>query len=210
MKYTSFDPTLTGSVYEDLWGMDLTWLKGKAGSTFMSNYNRTVLTTPFHSAFWESFGYQCEGTKRWFMLTPEDALPVVRLHNIFTQMKDCNGRADVEAFTFPTRTDPDTMFYFPPYWAHSVETRDGLSVLLNYRALGLKRILKENPYVGALTLSSLVYYGTFFGSWDPDEVAFYYKTGKEPARNGTSGARSSFGILGSLFNIIDAVYKKLD
>jgi hypothetical protein len=26
MKYTSFDPTLSGIVYEDLWGMDLTWL----------------------------------------------------------------------------------------------------------------------------------------------------------------------------------------
>jgi hypothetical protein len=219
LKYTSFDPTLTGTAYETLWGMDLSWLNGRAGSTFLSNYNRTVMTTPFHAAFWESFGYQCEGTKRWIMMTPEDALPTVRIHNIFTQMKDCNNRKDIEAFTFSTRSDPDTLFYFPPYWAHSVETRKGLSVLLNYRSMNLQRIVRDNVFVGILTWSSLMYYGAFFFSWDPDEVAHFYRYGVVPVKFGGTSNRNDFFTFTSanganLFHrvrsLLETVYKQFD
>ncbi len=185
MKFTAFDPSLNSSAYEALYGMKLDWLKnGKAGSTFLSNYNRTILTTPFHSAFSESFGYQCEGTKHWHLLTPEDAFPTVRYHNIFTHMKDCNERKDILPLIFTTHTTKDTMFYFPPFWAHSVETERGLSVLLNYRAMDIKRIFHDNFKIGLLCLTSFFYYGTFFRAWDPDEISYFYRTGIVPALTG--------------------------
>ncbi len=95
---------------------------------------------PHLSAFTESFAYQCEGIKRWNVMTPENAY-----HNLYTAMKDCNGRKDIEALTFDVYTTKDSMLYFPPFWAHSVETEHGLSVLLNYRALDIKRIILESP-----------------------------------------------------------------
>lgn len=58
MKFTAFDPSLHVSTYANLWGTDLGWLLGVSGTTFLSNYNRTVITAPYHSAFWESFAYQ--------------------------------------------------------------------------------------------------------------------------------------------------------
>ncbi len=194
-KFTAFDPTLTAVDYEMLWGTNLNWLRGATGSTFLSNYNRTVHTTPFHSAFFESYGYQCEGTKRWLMMTPEDALPTVRLHTIFTSMKQCENREDIKNLTFWTRSDPDTMFYFPPFWAHSVETQKGLSILLNYRAINVRRILKDNFMLGVLTMAGLAQYLTVFNSWDPDEVNYYFLTGKDPASGGRTDRLQKSGLV---------------
>ncbi len=185
MNFVTFDASLKTANFEDLYGMGLGWLrKGRVGSTFLSNFNRTFYTTPFHSAFTESFAYQCEGTKRWNVMTPEDAFPTVRYHNLYTAMKDCNGRKDIEALTFDVYTTKDSMFYFPPFWAHSVETERGLSVLLNYRGLNIRRLLWESPKVGIITVTSILYHMVFFLKWDPDEITYYYLTGIKPHLTG--------------------------
>lgn len=180
LKFTAFDTSLTGKEYSTLWGTDISFLNGRAGSTFLSNYNTTFITTAMHSAWWDSFGYQCAGTKHWKVLTPEDAFPTVRLHHVFTFMKDCNHRDDIAARTLHVITTPDDLFYFPPFWSHSVKTEKGLSVLLNYRKLAVHAILRENLQIGMITWVGMWYYALFHGSWDPDEVIYYYVHGKRP------------------------------
>ena len=179
-KFIHFDATFTIAEYERLWDTDLSWLRGTSSSSFLSNYNRTIHSTPFHSAFTESIAYQCEGTKKWFLMTPEDALPTHRIMNLFTVMKDCNGRKDLLDLVFSFDTTPDTMFYFPPYWAHSVETKQGYSSMFNYRIVDIARTFRNNPMTGIHAFSGLWWYGFFFKNYEPDEVAHYYRTGSFP------------------------------
>jgi hypothetical protein len=184
-KFMAFENTLDANNYQDIWGIDMSFLDGKAGTTFMSHYNTTSITTPMHSAFWDSFAYQCEGKKRWKLMTPEDALPTVRFHSVFTVMKSCD-RDDVIKMTFDVEVGPDTMFYFPPYWAHSVETEKGTSILLNYRSLKLLKMTWHNPLLGFYTFTGLIYYKFFFDLLDPEEVLYYYTHGKMPESLGVS------------------------
>ncbi len=184
-KFTSFDQSLNGANFEELYGISLAFIKnGKFGGTFLSNYNRTVLTTPFHSALVDSFAYQCEGAKTWYLMTPEDSLPTVRYHNAYTDMKDCNDREDVGKLVFAADAPKDTMFYFPPFWAHSVVTEKGLSVLLNYRAMDMKRLIREDWKRAAMIIASVFYNKLFFPTWDPPEISYYYHTGKVPSVSG--------------------------
>jgi hypothetical protein len=192
IKYTAFDNSLNGDAFQTIWGIDVSFLNGKAGTTFLSNYDKTITTAPYHSAFWDSFGYQCEGYKHWKMLTPEDALPTVRFMTVFTAMKNCDGRKDLEEKSFDVFTPADTMFYFPPYWAHSVQTYPGISVLLNFRSMALKQIFQDNFFTGLTTLTGLIYYRIFYESWDPEEITYFYTTGKIPQVGGQNSRSKDF------------------
>ncbi len=214
-KFIAFDPSLKGGNFEELYGISLAFLKnGKAGSSFISNYNRTLLTTPIHSALVDSFAYQCEGAKTWHLMTPEDALPTVRYHNGYTDMKDCNDREDIRKLVFTTYTPRDTMFYFPPFWAHGVVTEKGLSVLLNYRAMDIKRLFREDWKRGVMVFCSVMYFRFFFPTWDPPEISYYYHTGKIPAVTGgelRTGWFKSTPTLGGNISIDDEILNsKLD
>lgn len=178
--------------YENLWGIDMSFIQGKAGSTFLSKFNQTFITTPLHAAFWDSYGYQCQGHKHWKLMTPEDALPTVRFHTIFTVMKGCNNRPDIEEHFLTVDTYADDLFYFPPYWAHSVRTEQGLSVLLNYRKLDFPKIIVDNPALAFLVGTGLVFYKLFHDSWDPDEVTYYYLFGKQPNLKGGNSRSKDF------------------
>ena len=182
MKFTAFDNSLDEKVYAKVWDFDLSWINGMLGSTFLSNYNTTFVTTPFHSAFWDSLAYQCVGTKTWKMLTPDDALPTVRFFGAgFTYMAQCDDFPGLSELTFDVVSGPDTMYYFPPYWAHAVQTQAGQSVLLNFRAIDVAGIIKNDFLVGLHTLVGVNIYRMLFPGYDPDEVTYYYLTGEVPA-----------------------------
>lgn len=182
MEFVAFDNSLNGNAYETIWKTDLSWLKGNAGSTFVSHYNTTFVTTPFHSAFSDSFAYMCKGRKHWMMMSPTDALPTVRFYgHVYTTMKNCNHREDIrKEFMKLVITEEDDLFYFPPYWAHSVKTDVGNTVMLNYRKFDLPGLLKRDWIVGLFTMFGMAHYMSFFSKFDPDEVTYIYTTGKSP------------------------------
>ena len=183
-SYLSFENSFTTD-YGELWGFDLSWLNGYHSSNFISNFNRSFVTTAFHSALWESFGYQCVGTKTWRFMSPEDSLPTVRLFGTgWTHMHNCNNHPlyDPNTNRSAIGTDEvvseDSLLYFPPYWAHSVHTTKGLSVLLNYRSLDFMSMLRSEPKYWFMTVLSVGLGLTYFRDYDPDETAYFYYTGQ--------------------------------
>ena len=154
------------------------------GSTFLSSYNETVVTAPMHSAFWDSFAYQCVGRKLWRMLTPDDLLPMMRFLHAFSVVKNCNNRQDLLDLTREVTTEPDSLFYFPPHWGHSVRTDSGTSVLLNYRMADVstgRRLFNIHPLLPVHTGASVGMLKFIFPHLDPEAVTAYYDTGRMPS-----------------------------
>lgn len=179
-NHLSFERSLITS-YEDIWGFNMTWMKGISSSNFISHYNQTVVTSPFHSALWDSVAYQCEGTKRWYFLHPEDNFATIRFFGTgFSSSQNCNGRKDVQSRMIDVTTGSDSLMYFPPYWAHGVQTEKGLSILLNYRILNLRRMLFREPFLAIHSFFGLILHGTFFRGWDPPEIQYFYRYGALP------------------------------
>lgn len=180
-KHLSFDRSLIGS-YGDIWGYDLSWIGGVSASNFMSNYNETIVTSPFHSAMFDSFGYQCVGSKTWRFLQPSDNVATMEFFGTgFSISQDCNNREDVIARTIEETIDADTMLYFPPFWGHGVRTTKGLSILLNYRKIDMLSIAKRDGFMLALhTLASTVLHVTLFVGRDGSEIRYFYEKGEFP------------------------------
>jgi hypothetical protein len=97
---------------------------------------------------------------------------------MFCAMGPCD-REDILDLTFDVTVGPDTLYYIPPYFAHSVETTKGLSILFNYRAFDFKRMFKNHPWTAIHTVLSGLNYKLFFNHMDPEEVAYYYFNGEE-------------------------------
>ena len=196
-KHISFERSMGVSTYDSVWGFDLKWLKGMSSSNFMSHYNATVVTSPMHSAMWESFAFQCKGTKVWRFLQPQDNYATMSYFLTgFTFTQNCNARPDVDARTTEVTVGPGELLYFPPYWAHSVQTTAGLSILMNYRSLDLGSLFWRSPALAVHTVTALLFHMAFFTGRDPVEIHHYYEKGAFPA-NIKDG--KSDGTLGELF-----------
>jgi hypothetical protein len=180
LLFTSFENSFANNDYMNFYGSDLTYLNSKFTNTFISNYNESFITTPMHNAMVESYAYQCEGTKIWQMMTPNDVKYIYRLLYTYGIIKNCNDRNDIIKLIFNVTTTKDTLFYFPPFWAHSVYTEKGLSILFNLRGFNVKKIFKSNFLLGLNTMSSIIYHSLFFINYDPDELFYYFSTGNKP------------------------------
>lgn len=191
-KHLSFDRSLLDS-YKDIYGYDLQWLGGISASNFMSNYNSTMVTSPMHSAMFDSFAYQCVGRKTWRFLPPADNMKTVLFFGTgFTLSQNCNNRPDILKRTIEVVVDADSMLYFPPYWGHSVRTDKGLSVLLNYRKLDVLGMLRRGDVMLALhSVIGILLQVTYFVGRDAPEIAHYYTKGNFHHHDGDGDAQSA-------------------
>jgi len=180
-EFTSFENSLVDS-YSYVWGHNLTWIKGMASSNFLAHFPRTMISTPFHSALWDSLAYQCVGTKEWRFMAPHNSFQTVHIFGTgWTRHLDCNGRDDVDAtITFSEVVGPDTLIYFPPWWAHSVRSEKGLNILLNYRRADIRGMFGQDFLRAAFNVLGSILAKTAYKGYDPPDVVKYLKHRKVP------------------------------
>lgn len=179
LEYTSFENSLVDS-YANVWGHNLSWIDGMAASNFLGHFPRTVVSSPYHSALWDSFGYQCVGTKEWRFMPPLNAFQTVFIFGTgWTRHVDCTGRDDADALAFQEVVGPDTIMYFPPWWAHSVLSHKGLNMLFNYRKLDFRGMFRQGSLRAAFAVIEGILQKTAYKGYDPPEVMNYLKNRKE-------------------------------
>lgn len=149
--------------------------------SFISHFDRDVVSTPFHAASAAtSISVQLTGKKLWLFSDPHDyedyniihmpaAVPVNSTEKDFFN----SGKP------IPTvLQEPGDMLIFPPHWAHAVITKRGPNVMINFRKFDILRSLRIH-FFGSVQMilgSALI---RFFQNKDIDKTSNLDKKFKE-------------------------------
>lgn len=134
--FAAFEPFLTNEEVQDIAG-DILSGNYLFDTNFLSNFNKTVLTSGTHGAsVITSWSLQMMGSKSWFLWDPVESRKIHRSWWGRTTLPAWGSEKDLfDRKTYKVRLDAGDVMAFPPFWMHAVTTHAGPNLMLNLRTL---------------------------------------------------------------------------
>lgn len=111
---------------------------------FISNFERDIITAPWHAnVMSSSLAIQFVGSKTWLFAAPEVTLNPDYFWSsigagVVTPIQ--SPRRPYELYVY--KSQPGDLLFFSEAWAHTVNTHSGPNVMINFRSLEFRNILR--------------------------------------------------------------------